>query len=61
MSPPDCGTPGLKLSPIDTDLMGDLHDMIFQKCSSLMDDQREDPVPPVDRTVGIAVLAMLHY
>ncbi|XP_034256007.1 DENN domain-containing protein 1A-like isoform X3 [Thrips palmi] len=51
-SPPECGTPGLKLSPIDTDLMGDLHDVIFQKCSSLMDDQREDPVPPVDRTVA---------
>lgn len=50
-SPPDCGTPGLKLSPIDTDLMGDLHDVIFPKCSSLVEDQYEDPVPPVDRTL----------
>lgn len=51
-SPPECGTPGLKLSPIDTDLMGDLHDVIFQKCSSLANDRRGDVnVPPVDRTL----------
>lgn len=53
-SPPECSTPGLKLSPIDTDLMGDLHEVIFQKCSSLIGDRREDAVvPPVDRTVRI--------
>ncbi|KAK3921183.1 DENN domain-containing protein 1A [Frankliniella fusca] len=51
-SPPECGTPGLKLSPIDTDLMGDLHEVIFQKCSSLTGDPKgEHVLPPVDRTL----------
>ncbi|KAE8748342.1 hypothetical protein FOCC_FOCC004978 [Frankliniella occidentalis] len=51
VSPPDCGSPGLKLSPIDTDLMGELQEVIFQKCSSLMGDHKGEPVPPVDRTL----------
>ncbi|XP_067003048.2 DENN domain-containing protein 1A isoform X2 [Anabrus simplex] len=42
-------TPGLQLSPMDMDLMGDLQDIIFRNCSTLPD-KDDDPSPPVDRT-----------
>ncbi|XP_069677452.1 DENN domain-containing protein 1A-like isoform X3 [Periplaneta americana] len=42
-------TPGLQLSPLDMDLMGDLQDVIFRKCSSLLDTD-DAKSPPVDRT-----------
>jgi hypothetical protein len=44
-------TPGLQLSPLDMDLMGDLQDVIFRKCSSVLDTE-ETKSPPVDRTVS---------
>jgi hypothetical protein len=44
-------TPGLQLSPLDMDLMGDLQDVIFRKCSSILDTE-ETISPPVDRTVS---------
>jgi hypothetical protein len=44
-------TPGLQLSPLDMDLMGDLHDVIFRKCPSVLDTE-ETKSPPVDRTVS---------
>ncbi|PSN30905.1 hypothetical protein C0J52_18570 [Blattella germanica] len=43
-------TPGLQLSPLDMDLMGDLQDVIFRKCSSILDEE-ETQSPPVDRTL----------
>ncbi|XP_069677451.1 DENN domain-containing protein 1B-like isoform X2 [Periplaneta americana] len=43
-------TPGLQLSPLDMDLMGDLQDVIFRKCSSLLDTD-DAKSPPVDRTL----------
>ncbi|GFG31036.1 hypothetical protein Cfor_11423, partial [Coptotermes formosanus] len=43
-------TPGLQLSPLDMDLMGDLHDVIFRKSSSVLDAE-ENKSPPVDRTL----------
>ncbi|XP_067003049.1 DENN domain-containing protein 1A isoform X3 [Anabrus simplex] len=43
-------TPGLQLSPMDMDLMGDLQDIIFRNCSTLPD-KDDDPSPPVDRTL----------
>jgi hypothetical protein len=48
---PHTDTPGLQLSPLDMDLMGDLHDVIFRKCSSVLDAE-ETKSPPVDRTVS---------
>ncbi|KAJ9587700.1 hypothetical protein L9F63_018880, partial [Diploptera punctata] len=42
-------TPGLQLSPLDMDLMGDLQDVIFRKCSIL--DGEEADTPPVDRSL----------
>jgi hypothetical protein len=44
-------TSGLQLSPLDMDLMGDLQDVIFRKCSSILDTE-ETESPPVDRTVS---------
>lgn len=44
-------TPGLQLSPLDMDLMGDLQDVIFRKCSSILDTE-ETKSPPIDRTVS---------
>ncbi|XP_033611221.1 DENN domain-containing protein 1B isoform X2 [Cryptotermes secundus] len=43
-------TPGLQLSPLDMDLMGDLQDVIFRKCSSILDTE-ETKSPPIDRTL----------
>lgn len=43
--------PGLQLSPLDMDLMGDLHDVIFRKRPSVLDTE-ETKSPPVDRTVS---------
>jgi hypothetical protein len=44
-------TSGLQLSPLDMDLMGDLQDVIFRKCSSIFDTE-ETESPPIDRTVS---------
>nr|CAD7196758.1 unnamed protein product [Timema douglasi] len=44
-------TPGLQLSPLDMDLMGDLQDVIFRNCS-LEDSEEGAESPPVDRTEG---------
>ncbi|XP_021921534.1 DENN domain-containing protein 1B-like isoform X2 [Zootermopsis nevadensis] len=43
-------TAGLQLSPLDMDLMGDLQDVIFRKCSSVLDTEDTNS-PPVDRTL----------
>nr|CAD7263238.1 unnamed protein product [Timema shepardi] len=43
-------TPGLQLSPLDMDLMGDLQDVIFRNCS-LEDSEEGAESPPVDRTL----------
>ena len=51
-------TPGLQLSPLDMDLMGDLQDVIFRKCSSILDGD-EVQTPPVDRSVSTQTVILL--
>ncbi|KAG8222196.1 hypothetical protein J437_LFUL001288 [Ladona fulva] len=40
--------PTLQMSPLDMDLMGDLQDVIFRKCS-ILNDNESSPSPPVNR------------
>jgi hypothetical protein len=53
-------TPGLQLSPLDMDLMGDLQDVIFRKCSSILDTE-EIKSPPVDRMVSYKQKSVLKH